>query len=143
MLHGLSLSEISHVIALATAPAFLLGGTVAFLTLLASRMSGIVDRVRALNDIDDHDQRRAQLKSDMPVLRRRARLIHLSMSLSILSGVTTALLVAITFIGALFDLQLETLIATLFVLTLLLFMASLCLLVREAIIALGEFKHYL
>ena len=42
MVQGLSLSEISHVIALATAPAFLLGGIVAFMAMLMTRMNGLV-----------------------------------------------------------------------------------------------------
>jgi hypothetical protein len=141
MLHPLSLSEISHVIALATAPAFLLGGIVGFLTLLVSRMARIMDRVRFLDEIDEQD-RRARLKADLPLLRRRAKLIHLSMTLSIASGVTTALLVVIAFLGALLDLQLEMLIASLFVLSLLSFVAALCIMVREAVIALREFAHY-
>ena len=142
MLHPLSLSEISHVIALATAPAFLLGGIVGFLTLLVSRMARIVDRLRVLDDIDDQDQRHARLKADVPDLRRRARLIHLSMTLSIASGVTTALLVVIAFVGALLDLELEVLIASLFVLSLLAFVLALCIMVQEAVIALREFAHY-
>ena len=141
MLHPLSLSEISHVIALATAPAFLLGGIVGFLTLLVSRMARIMDRVRFLDEIDEQD-RRARLKADLPLLRRRAKLIHLSMTLSIASGVTTALLVVIAFLGALLDLQLEMLIASLFVLSLLSFVAALCIMVQEAVIALREFAHY-
>ncbi len=87
MVQTLSLDEIAHVIALATAPAFLLGGIVAFLSLLTGRMARIVDRVRALDEIDDQDQRRVHLKADMPRLRRRAKLIHASMSPSILSAV--------------------------------------------------------
>jgi hypothetical protein len=142
MLQSLSLSEISHVIALATAPAFLLGGIVGFLAVLMSRMASIVDRVRFLDAIDDQDQRRARLKQDVPVLRRRARLIHLSISLSVLSGVGTALLVVIAFVGALLDLTVEIPIATLFILSLLTFGAALGLTVREAVIALGEFKYY-
>ena len=142
MLHSLSLSEISHVIALATAPAFLLSGIVAFLSVLMSRMGAILDRVRFLDGIDDQDQRRARLKQDVPVLRRRARLIHLSISLSVLSGVGTALLVVIAFVGALLDLTLEIPIAALFVLSLVTFMAALCLTAQEAVIAVGEFKHY-
>jgi hypothetical protein len=141
MLHPLSLSEISHVIALATAPAFLLGGIVGFLTLLVSRMARIMDRVRFLDEIDEQD-RRARLKADLPLLRRRAKLIHLSMTLSIASGVTTALLVVIAFLGALLDLELEILIASLFVLSLLSFVAALCIMVQEAVIALREFAHY-
>lgn len=142
MVHSLSLSEISHVIALATAPAFLLGGIVGFLAVLLSRMAHIVDRLRFLDDIDDQDQRRARLKADMPILRRRARLVHLSISLSVLSGIETALLVVIAFVGALLDLELEVPIAALFVISLLTFMAALGLMVQEAVIGLGEFKRY-
>src|SRR4028118_1452302 len=132
MVQTLSLDEIAHVIALATAPAFLLGGIVAFLSLLTGRMARIVDRVRALDEIDDQDQRRARLKADMPRLRRRATLIHFSMSLSILSAVVIALLVVIAFLGALVGFESEILIATLFVLSLLAFVAALCLLDRKS-----------
>ena len=142
MLQPLSLSEISHVIALATAPAFLLGGIVGFLTLLVGRMARIMDRVRFLDEIDDQDNRRARLKADVPDLRRRARLIHLSMTLSIVSGVVTALLVVIAFVGALLDLELEILIASLFVLSLLAFVIALGVMVQEAVIALRELAHY-
>ena len=143
MVQTLSLDEIAHVIALATAPAFLLGGIVAFLSLLTGRMARIVDRVRALDEIDHQDQRRAHLKADMPRLRRRAKLIHFSMSLSIFSAVVIALLVVIAFLGALVGFESEILIATLFVLSLLAFVAALWLFVHEAVLALGEFEHYL
>jgi Protein of unknown function (DUF2721) len=142
MHQSLSLTEVSHVIALATAPAFLLGGIVGFLAVLLGRMAHIVERLRFLDNIDDQDQRRARLKADMPVLRRRATLVHLSISLSVLSGIETALLVVIAFVGALLDLQLEIPIAALFVLSLLTFVAALCLMVQEAVIALSEFKQY-
>lgn len=142
MVQGLSLSEISHVIALATAPAFLLGGIVAFLTLLMGRMNGIVERMRVLDDIDDADERRARHKADMPQLRRRAALINGSLSLSVLSAITTALLVLIAFVGALLNLQLETLIAVLFVFSLFVFMIALTLFVLEAVIALNELNKF-
>jgi hypothetical protein len=135
---SLSLREISHVIALSTAPAFLLGGIVAFVALLMARMNGLVERMRAIDDLDDADQRRARHKSDLPLLRRRVRLIHHSISLSVLSAGTTAFLVLIAFVGALLDLQLETLIAILFVFGLFVFMMALCLFVLEAFIALNE-----
>jgi len=143
LLQGLSLEEVSHVIALATAPAFLLGGVITFLTLLVGRMARVIDRARALHEIDEQDEKRAKLKADMPLLRRRARLIHSSMWLSIGSGIATALLIVVAFLGALFDVTLETTITTLFVLALALFMAALAVLAREAIMTLQEFRHYL
>jgi hypothetical protein len=65
------------------------------------------------------------------------------MSLSILSAVVTGLLVVFAFAGALFNFEPEILIASFFVLSLLAFVAALCLFVHEAIIALGEFQQYL
>lgn len=140
---ALSLDEIAHVIALATAPAFLLGGLVGFLSLLITRMARVMDRVRFLHDIDNQDEQRARLKADMPLLRRRAHLILYAMSLSALSAITTAFLVVVAFLGALLSAESETLIAGLFVLSLLLFVAALCLFVQEAILAMSEFKFYL
>ena len=89
MVHNLSLTEISHVIALATAPAFLLGCVVALMTMLISRMARVVDRAHALEIMDDQDQRQSKLEAIIPVLRRRARLIHFALGYAILSGVVT------------------------------------------------------
>ncbi len=143
MVQTLTLDEIAHIIALATAPAFLLGAIVGFLSLLITRMSRVMDRVRVLHEIDDKDERHARLKADMPLLRRRAHLIHYSMWLSITSAVVTALLVVVAFVGALFKLETEILIATLFVFSLLAFVVALCLFVHEAVLAMSEFRHYL
>ncbi len=140
--HELSLQEISHVIALATAPAFLLTGVVALLGLLASRLSGVADRARLLADIEDSDASRAQRKSDLPKLRRQARWINGAMALSVLSGLLTSLLVVIAFLSALSSYNAEVLIASMFVIALLAFMAALFCFVCEVMIGLTEFHHY-
>jgi len=139
---ALTLEEISHVIALATAPAFLLAGVVAFLTLLANRMAQITQRARDLDNIDDRDQRRFPQKADVSKLRRQAWWIRRGMALSILCGLLTSLLVVIAFVGALLNLNVESAIAVLFVLALVSFMAALCCLVFEVILSLHEFRHY-
>jgi hypothetical protein len=140
VVHNLSLTEISHVIALATAPAFLLGCVVALMTMLISRMARIVDRAHALESLDDQHHRQSELKALIPDLRRRAKLIHHALGFAILSGVVTALLVVLAFVGALLDLQLETPVATLFVVGLLFFVASLFSLALEVVIALGQLR---
>lgn len=139
MVHSLSLTEISHVIALATAPAFLLGCLVALMAMLISRMARVVDRAHALESMDDQD-RRAELKALIPDLRRRAKLIHYALGFSILSGIVTALLVVLAFVGALLNLQLETPVATLFIVSLLFFVASLFSLALEVVIALEQLR---
>jgi hypothetical protein len=49
MLTQLSLREISHVIALAMAPAFLLAAVAAFSALVVGKLTSIVTRIRTLN----------------------------------------------------------------------------------------------
>ena len=63
MVTQLSLSEISHVIALAMAPAFLLAAVAAFSSLTVGKMTSIVTRLRVLNAIEDADRTRVHLKS--------------------------------------------------------------------------------
>src|SRR3712207_7027074 len=101
LVHSLSLEAVAHVIALAAGPAFLIAAVLSFLYLLATRMAHVVDRARALDDIDDKDERRARLKADMPLLRRRARLLNLATALSVISGVVTAVLILGGFFGRL------------------------------------------
>lgn len=133
----LSLAEVSHVIALATAPAFLLGGTVALLALLTSQLSRLMERASALHAVPEAS-RHARWREAVVHLRRRARLLHLAMVLTLLSGIVTAGLVVLAFVGALLNLGLETPVATLFILSFLLFAGALCVLAVEVMAALGE-----
>jgi hypothetical protein len=47
-----------------------------FVSILLGRMTTIVDRIRSLNEIPKDDAARASLKSDIPRLRRRAKLLN-------------------------------------------------------------------
>ena len=143
MIHGLSLTEVSHVIALATAPSFLLGAVVAFLSLLLTRAGRISDRLRLLDHYEGTDERHRRIRAELPRLRHRARLVHLSIVLACASGGGTALLVVVAFVGALTGVQMESAVAVLFVFSLAVFVAALYLFAHEAMLNLGEFKAYL
>jgi hypothetical protein len=138
---GLTLAEISHVIALATAPSFLLGAVVAFVSLLLVRAGRIFDVLKVLDETDTSHPRHKQVRRDLPLLRRRARMIHVAIAISVLSGAATALLVVIAFLGALLNVNLEAAVAVLFVLSLLLFVVALYLFAHEALLELGEFNR--
>jgi hypothetical protein len=56
--------QLSQVTSQAAAPAFLLGAVSGFVTILITRMNGIIDRIRSLNAIADDDPTRAHLKAD-------------------------------------------------------------------------------
>ena len=68
--------QLSQVISQATAPAFILGAVAGFVSILLTRMTAVVDRIRHLNDIADDERDRAHLKSDIPRLRRRLDLLN-------------------------------------------------------------------
>src|SRR3954470_18981440 len=81
-------------------------------------------------------------KALIPDLRRRAKMIYYALGFSILSGIVTALLVVLAFVGALLNLQLETPVATLFIVGLLFFVASLLALAYEVAIAIGHLRAF-
>ena len=93
----LSVNTVAEIVRLALAPVFLLSGIGAFLNVLASRLSRIVDRSR---DIEpqllasrgaEHDRWIAALK----VLDRRMSLISWATALSVTSAILTCLVVVL------------------------------------------------
>ncbi len=138
MLTQLSLHEISHVIALSTAPAFLLGAVAAFSSLAMGKMTSIVTRIRTLNAIDDTDRTRAHLKADIPRLKRCAKLMGRSVVFLVGSGFVTTSLMALAFAGAIMKWQHETAVAVLFMIALALFAIAFGFLFYEALIAHHE-----
>ena len=95
------LNQLSQVISHATAPAFLLGAVAGFVSILITRMTRIIDRVRDLNMIADDDAFRTHLKSDIPRLKRRARLMNTAIYLAVGSAICTTVLVILAFGSAL------------------------------------------
>jgi Protein of unknown function (DUF2721) len=143
MEHGVTdLNQLSQVISHATAPAFLLGAVAGFVSILIARMNGVIDRIRSLNSIADDDTPRARLKSDIPRLEHRARLMNNAIYLAVGSGICTTVLVILAFISAFVGIRHEQVVGLLFVVALGLLGAALFTLAREVRIALNEFDHY-
>ena len=83
-----------------TGPAFILGAVAGFTSILLGRMTNVLDRIRSLNEIADDDTARAHLKSDIPRLRQRVRLLNGATHLALTSGICTALLLVVGFVTA-------------------------------------------
>ena len=99
--------QLSQVMVQATAPAFILGAVAGFISILQGRMTSVIDRIRSLNEIADDDIARANLKSDIPRLRKRAKLLNSAIHLALTSGMCTSLLLVVGFGSAFFRLQHE------------------------------------
>ena len=133
------LSRLADAISHAVAPTFLLGATAAFVSLLMARLTGIIERVRYVNLLEDQDTVHVPLKADLPRLKKRARLINDAILAAVASAVCTVALVILSFGSALLGFRHEPGVAIIFVLALILFGASLISLGREVRIALTEY----
>jgi hypothetical protein len=90
--------RLSEIFSNAIAPTFFVGAVAAFVSLMTSRLSSVIERIRTLNAIADEDQARAHLKVDLERLRRRARLLNSGILAALRGGVCATLLLAIMFI---------------------------------------------
>ena len=135
-------AQLSQVMAQATAPAFILGAVAGFVSILLGRMTSVMDRIRSLNEIADGDSVRARLKSDIPRLRRRAKLLNSATHLALVSGICTSLLLVVGFASAFFRLQHEYGAGILFALAVALLGGALFRFSQEVRIGLSEGDHY-
>jgi hypothetical protein len=137
-----SIDHLSQVISHVVAPAFLLGAVASFISILVTRMSGVVDRIRSINDIPDEGHAKSRLKADLPRLRRRAALLHRAIFLAINSGIVAAILIVAAFAFALVGRSHAWTAAILFIISLGLLCASLVVFALEVKIGLDEYDHY-
>jgi uncharacterized protein DUF2721 len=137
-----SVSQLSHVISQAAAPAFLLGALAAFIAVLISRLNRIVDQTVILNGIPDDDVVRSRLKADLPRLMRRAAMMNRAIFWAVIGSISVTVLVIVAFVSAFFQVQHERGVAILFIVALGAFTISLVDFAREVRIALSEFDHH-
>ena len=113
----LSVNTVAEIVRLALAPVFLLSGIGAFLNVLASRLSRIVDRSREVGRIvlasrgEEHDRS----VNDLKVLDRRMSLISWATGLAVSSAIMTCLVTILLFAANLVRTRLGTEIAWLFI----------------------------
>ena len=137
-----TVSQLSHVISQAAAPAFLLGALAAFIAVLISRLNRIIDRSIYLNQISDEDEARRRLKADLPRLVRRAAMINRAIFWSIMGSISIGIMIVVGFVSAFFQIPHERGVAILFMVSVAAFVVSLVDFAREVRIALSEFDHY-
>lgn len=122
-----AVSTIAQTIQLSLAPVFMLAGIGSLLSVLAGRLSRVVDRGRALEQLHpastgpEHDRHVWELR----LLNRRIGIINAGLVLGVSSAVMTCLVVAVLFIAELAKLHLGTVVAIGFILAMVLLIASL------------------
>lgn len=134
---NIQLGDISHIIQLAIAPVFLLSGIGPQLIVLTNRLARIIDRSRDLEHLlrDGGTPDQHKLIAELELLYRRTHLINYAITLSTSCALLICLVVAALFVGDALGLELDRLIAGLFVLAMLSLIGSYSFLLREIMIA--------
>jgi Protein of unknown function (DUF2721) len=133
----LTVNTVAEIVRLALAPVFLLSGIGAFVNVLASRLSRIVDRSRQVEPMllasrgKEHDRWINELK----ILDRRMSLISWATGLSVTSAMLTCLVVVLLFAANLIRTRLGTEIAWLFMASMLTIGAGFAVFLIETMIA--------
>ena len=134
-----AVSTIAQTIQLSLSPVFMLAGIGALLNVLAGRLSRVIDRARALEQLHprstgpEHDRHVHELR----LLDRRISIINGALFLAVASAVMTCVVVVLLFVANLADFHFGTLVALAFILAMLLLIASLVGFIVEVRVSLG------
>ena len=133
----LSVNTVAEIVRLALAPVFLLSGIGAFLNVLASRLSRIVDRSRQVGGyvLESRGDEHVRFVNDLKILDRRMSLINWATGLAVSSAILTCLVVVLLFAANLIRTRLGTEIAWLFIASMLSIGAAFAIFLIETTIA--------
>ena len=121
------IATIAQTIQLSLSPVFMLTGIGALLNMLTGRLARVVDRARTLEALHprshgpEHDRHVWELR----LLDRRMAIINRALFLAVTSAVMTCLVVALLFVAVLAQLHIGQYVAVVFILAMLLLIASL------------------
>ena len=130
-------SEIAVVIQMAVAPAFLLTGIGAILTVMANRLTRIVDRFRVLNEGKSLSIKKKDKGDELLSLLCRARWTHVAIFLTTVSALLICVLIAMIFIATEVSFSLDQYLSTLFIVAMTALILGLLSFLREVSLSKG------
>jgi hypothetical protein len=121
---------------------FLLTALGTTLSMFATRLGRIVDRARRVEARlrDEAGALREGSARELRLLETRVRLIHWALTLGTTSALLVCLLIAIGFVGYLFDARVGPVVAVLFITAMVAYVAALMCLLREVGIAIATLE---
>lgn len=136
------LTDITHVIQLSVAPAFLLVAMGTLITILTARLARIVDRRRVVQErLGSLTGEAVEQEQEMTQLLRRGNLIYFAILFAVLGALLVCLVVGGTFLGALLSVALSKLVAGLFVLAMISMVTAWSLFLSEVSLAVWAGTH--
>jgi len=133
-----NIDTIAHVIEISVAPVFLLAGISGLLMVLTNRLARTIDRSRSLQLAELAlllpDQKVA-IESEMNSLLKRSRFINLSISLATCSALLVCIVIIMLFLGSLVSINVAQVIASLFIVCMVVLSAAFSCFLAEVFIA--------
>lgn len=127
-----STPRVQQVVQLSLAPAFLLSGIGAIMNVIMSRMIWIAQRIEKIEDARARDQQPDDWRApELGWLKQRRKLAQGAILFSTASAVIISLVIGLLFISAYITAQIGTVIALLWVLTMVLLVTGLAFFLRE------------
>jgi MFS family permease len=137
-------SDIARTIQLAIAPVFLLTALGTILGVFSNRLGRIVDRTRVLSERmrdSQHAQLHAAMRSELEQLAGRRRLVNYAIGCATAAALFVCLLIAAAFFGSLLQLNVSRVLAALFIVAMLAFIAALVFFLREVLVAVASTRE--
>jgi hypothetical protein len=139
------LQGITHTIQLAIAPVFLLTALGTTLSVFTARLSRIVDRARRVEARlgDEGGPARERSVRELRMIEGRVRLIHWALTLGTTAALLVCCLIAVAFLGYLFEAGVATGMAVLFVAAMAAYIGALVCFLREVFVAIATVRFRL
>ena len=137
-----SFNEIVPVLQVAIGPVILISGVGLLLLTFTNRLGRAIDRARQLNSelSNRTGPEREQLRSQVAIIYRRAKMIRMSITLAALSALLAAGLIVTLFVTALLQWQNGWLVSLIFIACMISLIASLVAFIRDINLSLLALK---
>lgn len=138
-----SMSSISSVIHISVAPVFLLTGIAALINIMINRLGRIIDRSRVLQHTalkTDSKDSQPLLIQELAQLSRRARLIYIAVCCATISALTVCMVVMALFLGDFSASNFSQLVASLFIICMVLLITALIFFLMEVFISIRAMR---
>ena len=133
--------EFVEIIQMAVAPAFLLTALGATLTVMANRLSRIVDRHRVLRERKVKSQIN-KITNELASLKHRAKWTHWAIAFTTIAALFISLLIAMIFITVEVYIDLDRYLAILFIIAMTFLIIGLLCFLREVHLSKGVINDY-
>ena len=133
-----NIDTVASVIDIAVAPVFLLAGISGLLVVLTNRLGRTIDRSRSLQaaeaDVRSPEHRQT-IRREKANLVRRMHLNHFAIGAAVLSAILVCLVVVTLFLGSLWQLNVSVIIASLFIVCMIILSLAFCSFLLEVLVA--------